>query len=444
MFKKKWFRNLVIVVGALVLIWVLCFVANLLANRSLRKYIDSFEPVKYDAQRVVPVKEDGYMTITTDEDLRIMHLTDIHIGGGFLSYKNDKKTIYEVITMLQKEAPDIVVLGGDNTYCLPKPGFNGGNNGNNIDVTKTFIHIFEHEEVYYTTVFGNHDSESVAYASRDKIGELYMSSDNKYCFFEQNFSDRDAETVPSVTNQIVVVKNADGKIRKLLLLIDSNAYEDTSFLATVFGKYDVIHDAQIEWAKGAVKDLSEKEGLEDGEYLKALCFMHIPFGEYKVALDELFTEVTDEKGNIIAYVQNENHNDTEFIGGVWDEKICYGGSKQKDQSSIKDLDNFFEEMCLNNNIVEAVLCGHDHVNNGVVRYKGVYLGYGFSVDNEAYGNKIMESGQQRGATVVTLSPDGTFTEQHKNAYLDYGCETDKFTEVYLDHPLYEDSLRTIE
>ena len=76
------------------------------------------------------------------------------------------------------------------------------------------------------------------------------------------------------------------------------------------------------------------------------------------------------------------------------------------------------------------------------KYKGVLLDYGYSIDNIAYGNGISNSGLQRGTTVITLYSDGTFNQVHKNAYLDYGCETDRFVDVYLDHVLYPDMYRT--
>jgi hypothetical protein len=79
-----------------------------------------------------------------------------------------------------------------------------------------------------------------------------------------------------------------------------------------------------------------------------------------------------------------------------------------------------------------------------VDYKGVMLSYSYSLDNEAYGNKIMYSGLQRGAQVINIAPDGSFTRQNKNAYTDYGCDRNKFVEVYLDKPLYEEWYRTYE
>ena len=443
MFKKKWFKRLCIVIGVIVALYLILFVVNVLCNVSLRKYIKSFEPVKYSSDRIVPVKENGHITITTDKDLRVMHITDIHLGGGFWTYKNDKKTIYELITMLQAEAPDIVVCGGDNTYCLIPPGYNGSGTFNNKMVAKTFIDIFDHEQVYFTTVFGNHDTEAMDYASRQDIGDLYASDYSDYCFFEQEFTDLDAPGVPSVSNQFIVVKNTKGETVKLIMLIDSNDYVDTSFMATVKGKYDVIHDAQVKWAADTVKDLSKEAGLPDGEYLKTITFIHIPIGEYRTALDELIEEVKDEKGNIIEFKQKEDHGNTEFISGGWDEKVCYGGLHRTDATPDK-LDNFFEVLCEEMGSVEAILCGHDHVNNAVVKYKGVTLAYGYSVDNEAYGDKIMHSGLQRGAVLLTLHQDGTFDMKHKNAYLDYGADLNKFTDIYMDRQLYPEDYRTVK
>ncbi len=436
--KAKWWKVLLGIVIAVAAIYLIMFVTNAFCNLSLRKYIESFDPVEYGADRLVPVKEDGYYCVKTDRDVNIMHLTDIHIGGGFGSYKNDKKTIKELITMLRAEKPDIVILGGDNTYCLPAIGFYGGNTCNNLMTHKTLLSIFEHEQVYFTTVFGNHDTEAINYADRDAVGELYMSDEYEYCFFEQNFSDRDAKTVPSVTNQVVLLKNDDGSIRKVLLLIDSNAYVDTSIISIIKGTYDTIHDAQVDWAKGVITDLSRKEGLPEGQYLQCFSFMHIPFGEYRNALDDLIVETRDEKDKA-SFLKGPAAN-TVYLEGVWgEEKVCYGGLNN--EGTPESQDKFFEVLADEMHCLEASFCGHDHSNNAVVKYKGVMLDYGYSLDNEAYGPKYKYSGEQRGATVITVSKDGAFKQQHKNAYKDYGCSTTEFGDIYLDKHYYPEWYR---
>ena len=444
MLKKKWFRRLILIIGCIAALYIVFFITNVFINLSLRKYINSFDKVEYSSDRLIPEKENGYYTITTDRDLCVMHITDIHIGGGFWTYKNDKKTIYELISMLQAQKPDIVILGGDNTYALPGFGWNGGNTLNNKMVASTLISLFEHEEVYFSTVFGNHDTEAFDYSNRQEIGNLYMDEKYKYCFFEQQFTDEDAETIPSVSNQFIIIKNTNGDITKLLLLIDSNDYISKSLLSNILGKYDTIHDAQVDWAADTIKKLSKEAGLPDGEYLKTLMFMHIPIGEYRTALDDLFAETKDDKGKITGFVQNTNSKDTEFVEGCWaEEKVCFGGINNTEISPAEQ-DKTFEVLCDDMHSVEAVFSGHDHTNSAIVKYKGVFLSYGYSLDNEAYGDKIMYSGLQRGANIITISPDGSFTQEHKNAYTDYHCSTDKFVPVYLDHQLYPDMYRSLE
>lgn len=437
--KGRWWKVLLIVLGVLAVIYLAVVVLNIFCGRSLKKYIDSFDPVEYGSDRLVPYKDDEYYCIRSDREINIMHITDIHIGGGVWSYMNDKKTIYELITMLRSEKPDVVVLGGDNTYCVPAIGFNGGNTFNNIMAAELVLEIFEHEQVYFTTVFGNHDTEAFDLADRDELGALYMDEKYKYCFFEQNFSDRDADTIPSVSNQIILLKNESDEIVKLLLLIDSNAYVDTSFMATVKGKYDVIHKAQTKWAKSAISELSKKAGLPDGEYLKSLVFMHIPFGEFKCALDDLIVENRDADGNVLSFGKGAAKN-TVYESGSWgEEKVCYGGLSN--DGLPENQDDFFEVLADEMHSMEGAFVGHDHINNAVVYYKGVLLSYNYSLDNEAYGNEIKRFGEQRGATVISVMPDGSFSQQHKNAYTDYGCSTSKFVDVNLNDHLYPEWFR---
>lgn len=438
---KKALKGIGIFILSITIIYIVIFVINVFCAISLRNYIDSFDEVKYDSSRIVPVKEDDHFSITSDDDITIMHITDIHIGGGFWSYNNDKKSIYEIITMLQAQKPDLVILGGDNTYCVPGPLYNGGFTFNNDNTARTVIHIFEHEKVYFSTVFGNHDTESLDYLDRTAVGKVYMEPKYEYCIFEQEFEEKNSPTVPSVTNQIIKLKKSDGSINKLLVLIDTNAYMNNTIKASVDWNYDTVHDEQVEWVADEIKRLSIEEGLEEGNYLKSLLIGHIPIGEYKTAHDALIETVYDTEGNILSYKKKEDTQDAVYIDGIWGEKeICIGG--YKDSSKTPDeKDNLFEVLSTQLNSMELMLCGHDHLNNATVLYKGTLLSYGYAVDNEAYGKRMREYGRQRGATILTVSQDGSFTRELKNAYLDYGVDTEKFCHIILDADKNPDEVR---
>jgi hypothetical protein len=57
---------------------------------------------------------------------------------------------------------------------------------------------------------------------------------------------------------------------------------------------------------------------------------------------------------------------------------------------------------------KAIFCGHDHLNDFSVTYKGIRLTYGKSIDYLAYYN-IKNSHWQRGGTVIEIAPDSSFT-----------------------------------
>ncbi len=404
-------------------------VATSANTASLFNYINKFDAVEYGDDRLIPELEDGRYSIKTDRDIKIMQLTDLHIGGGLYTAKKDRKAIYEIVTMLQQEKPDIVILDGDNIFCVPGPIFNGGGTFNNKMAAKVVLQIFEHEKVYFTTVFGNHDTESFDFTKRKGMGKLYENNKYEYCFFQSEFSDEDNK-MPSVTNQCILLKNSDDSIRKVVMLIDSNDYISRSISASINWEYDVIHEAQIDWAENTIKELQTKEGHD----LKTLFFHHIPTGEFETAFREL---------------RDNNWNDTattKYVEGVWGEeaaekidggRIWYGGIKDR-ETAPEDIDQFFERMGPDGmNTMEAVFVGHDHTNNAVVEYKGVTLSYGYSIDNTAYTD-IAKFGKQRGCTVITVKNDGTWSQVHKNVYTDYGASTDKFIKVNIDDYYQED------
>lgn len=418
---KKVFKVLLIVLGSIVAIFVVIACLNIVSTITLRSYIKSFSKVQYDHQLVPVVEEEGYYTFRTDDDFRIMQISDIHLGGGHYSVKKDKKTIYEVMTMVSEEKPDLVILNGDNIFAVPGPMFNGGGTFNNKSASTTVIKMFEQLGVYYSVTFGNHDTEAFDYYDRAAIGKLYMNDKYKYCIFNSDFSDY------GVTNQCILVKNNNGDIRKAIMLIDSNDYIDTSLSSSINWLYDHINDKQVDWAESVIKKLSG-----NGDPVKSLFFFHIPVGEFEVAYRDL-------KNNNF-----QDTNDTKLLSGVWDElvdekmggRIWYGGCHLTDTDPAT-IDKLFEVMGPSGlNSMQAIFVGHDHVNNATLEYKGVVLAYGLSIDNLAYDD-IAKFGLQRGAMVVTIKQDNTFTIDHNNAYTHYHCDQNKFYDVNLDKQLYD-------
>ena len=327
-----------------------------------------------------------------------MQLTDVHLGGGFLSFKKDKKCINAVITMIQNEKPDLVVFTGDNVF--PIPYISG--TINNYMISKTFIMMAEQTGAYYTTVFGNHDTEAFAYFNRHSISELFKSKKWKHCLYSSE------ESISGESNSIILVRKTNGEITKSLIMIDSNDYINTSLKATINWLYDTVHNDEVMWAKSQIESL---RSIPEGANLKAMVFLHIPVSEFHIAFEELkannFTDTADSK-----YLGGWNDElDDDLPGG----RVWYGGCSKYDnptKEELEGLDILFEEL---SPYLDAIFCGHDHVNNCQIEYKGVLLSYGYSIDYLAYSN-IDKIGSQRGNTIITIKADKTFNQVHKNYY----------------------------
>ena len=360
-----------------------------LINKSNFEVASSFDQVVYEDQLVPEKDSDGNWTFYTDRDLKILQLTDVHIGGGIMSVKKDKMALNAVAAMLTAEKPDLVVITGDLVYPVP---FQAGTFNNGIS-TDMVITLLEKLGVYYTVCFGNHDSELYSDYTREKIADKYANPDLKYSLFQKG-----PEDVDGYGNQVIKVKNSKGIVTNAFFTIDSHSYIDGDFLGIQW-KYDNIHENQIEWYKECVLaiDAANKAIDPDCPMFTSLCFFHIPLEEYGIAWQEY-------KANGYKDTENVKH----FAGGYY----------EKDEKSYCGVysDNFFET-ALELGSTKGIFCGHDHENNASIEYKGIRLTYGMSIDYLAYTG-IYKKGAQRGCTVITLSKDGELSVSLENYYQD--------------------------
>lgn len=339
---------------------------------------------------------DGVWNIYSDDGIKIVQLTDVHIGGGWMSIKKDSMALNAVAAMLSAEKPDLVIVTGDVSYPVP---FQAGT-FNNKTAAKLFASLMETLGIYWTMGFGNHDTEAYSYYSREELTEFYSSGDYPHCLLQAG-----PEEVDGSGNQVFRIVNSEGIITRALMVLDSHSYVD----GDIFGiqwKYDNIHENQIEWYSDTVKSLSaentETAKTNGTEYDSSVAvptsvFMHIPMTEYKDAWNE--------------YVEN-GRQDTENV------KYKYGTVGESGSAIYCGIheDNFFETM-QELSSTDTVFCGHDHLNNFSLNYKGINLIYGMSIDYLAYIG-IYKLGTQRGCTVLNIDGNGGIEWNAENYYQD--------------------------
>ena len=397
---NKKLKSLGIIVAVIVLLVCINMLANNIVNNNNIEFAKSFDAVKNE-NLVVPEKDsNGNWTFTTDRELKVMHLTDIHIGGGCLSGKTDALTINAVASMVLAEKPDLVVITGDIAYPVPYESLAI----NNLPPHTIFANLMETLGVYWIPTFGNHDTEFYSFYSREEISKFYSSEDFKYCLYQEG-----DENIDGYGNSIINIKNSDGIITQSLFAIDSHAYTGTGLIDIIKMDYDHIHDNQIAWYKANMENISKHnasviENMENKDDLlekygkaNSLLFFHIPIEEYKDAWRE--------------YSEN-GFKDTENV------KLIYGTASETGRVVFNsDTPTNLFETIQELGGKHGMFCGHDHVNNLSMDYKGIRLTYGYSVDYLAY-LRIHKLGSQRGCTVITIKPDGTFDCVAENYYQD--------------------------
>ncbi len=393
-------KVLAIILAVIVVFAGVTSIIGSVANKANTEKANSFETVAYEKQLVPEKDKNGFWTFTTDRDFKVLQLTDVHIGGGWMSKKKDGMALNAVAAMISAEKPDLVVITGDIAYPVP---FQAGT-FNNLTSAKLFATLMEKLGVYWTPVFGNHDTEAYSFYSREDISKFYESEDMKYCLFQSG-----PEDVDGFGNQVINVKNSDGLITQSLYLFDSHSYINGDVLG-IRWQYDNIKDSQINWYKDTVNKLNEqnqlvleKLGRNEKADIKSSAFFHIPLVEQREAWYEY---------------ANNGFKDTENV------KLIYGkaGEGSKIVYCGVGEDNLFETM-LELGSTKAIFCGHDHYNDFSIEYKGIRFTYGKSIDYLAYPG-IYKEGSQRGCTVITYSPDGSFDCINESYY------QDKYTSLY--------------
>ncbi|MBQ6419748.1 MAG: metallophosphoesterase [Clostridia bacterium] len=398
---KKALKVIGIILAVIVALCLIGAVVSLIGNSANTKKARSFDKIVYENQLVPELDEFGNYVFTADRDLKVLQLTDVHIGGGWMSLKKDAMALNAVAAMVTAEKPDLVIVTGDIGYPVP---FQAGT-FNNKASAKIFTALMEQLGAYWTLAFGNHDTEAYSYYSREKMAKFYSDDDLQYCLFQSG-----PDEVDGYGNQIITVRNSKGIITQEMYLFDSHSYTDGDFLGVMW-KYDNIHPNQVEWYAENIdryQKLNDEKLAAAGEEpstepITSTLYFHIPLTEYKDAWYEYIDSGFKDTENV------KYHYGTAGEG----KKVVYCG--------VGDDDLFETVQKLGS--TKAIFCGHDHYNYFSIDYKGIRLTYGRSIDYLAYPG-IYKEGTQRGCTVITLSPDGSFDCKDESYY------QEKYTSLY--------------
>lgn len=403
---KKAFK----IIGIILLVIVLLIgilagaiaITNSVSLKSSNNFVSTIAEAGYENQLTPTLEDDGYYSFKTDGQFKVMQLTDVHIGAGFLSTKKDSMALTAVARMISEEKPDLVVVTGD--IAFPVPYIAG--TLNNKNAAKLFAQTMENLGVYWCMTYGNHDTEAYSYFDRADISEVYENKEQyPHCLFQTG-----PEDVDGYGNYIINIRNSTGEITQSLIMLDSHSYIDNDYFGILW-KYDCVHKNQIEWYNKQLDMLTEENA---GITPKSLAFMHIPILE----LQEAYYEYRDN-----------DFKDTDKV------QYLYGKAGESGDVIVysSKYNNGLFDAFKKSDSTKGVFFGHDHLNSFSIMYDGIRLSYGHSIDYLAYSG-IYKYGAQRGCNIIELEQDGSFDCHLENYYQDkYQSQEEKATMSFDDY-----------
>lgn len=274
-----------------------------------------------------------------DKTFKIVQFTDVH-----WIYNDPRSDIAgeRMNEVLDAEKPDFVIYTGDLIFGKPAKE----------SLLKALEPVIT-RKIPFAVTWGNHDDEQGM--SRQELFDLIKDIPNNLTSTVQG--------ITGVTNFVLPVKSADGKKESAVLYVfDSNSY--STLPKKVVDGYGWIALDQIDWYTKTSKELTAKNG---GQPLPSLAFFHIPLPEYHEA-------VLDEKA---------------YLVGTRKEVAC-----------APKINTGLGASMLQAGDVMGVFVGHDHVNDYVVNWRGILLGYGRYTGGSTVYHDIP---QGNGARIIELT-----------------------------------------
>lgn len=277
------------------------------------------------------------LRFNSNHKFKIVQFTDVH---WIYDDPKSEEAAERMREVLDAERPDLVVYTGDIIFAKPA-----------APALQRALEPAIERGIPFAVTWGNHDDEQ----------DMTRAELSAYIKDMKGNLTSHTEGISGQTNYTLSVKSSDGRRDAAVLYIfDSHSY---SKIERVKG-YDWIKHDQVAWYIEQSKAFTAKNG---GAPLPALAFMHIPLPEMR--------DMT----------QNQNI----YMVGTRKEMVC-----------APEINTGLATAMLSAGDVMGLFVGHDHVNDYVVDWYGILMGYGRFTGGKTVYHDIP---QGNGARVIELT-----------------------------------------
>ncbi|MBQ6825746.1 MAG: metallophosphoesterase [Clostridia bacterium] len=307
-------------------------------------------------------------------DFRLLNLTDPQLKIEEWDENNQTGKIFRktVETLIERVSPDLITLSGDLSYADDFASY------------KKFADYFDSFKIPWTCCFGNHDNQD-GDEPMQKVIDEYMKHD----FFVFEKCDQSLGN-----SNVVILIEKNGKNSEAIFLMDTHdrvPYKENSCgINQAWGK---LTAEQLNWYEKRVLELKEIGCNE------SILITHIPINAYIQAAKSAFKNPQPDKSVKLSdsYGTNIWNAGYEDSYGVLHEPI----------SAYPEDEGAFDLIC-NLGSTKNIICGHNHVNNWVVKYNGVRFIFGTKTGCGSYWEPEINGG-----TVVAVNENGVVSVNHE-------------------------------
>ncbi|MDD3946369.1 MAG: metallophosphoesterase [Clostridia bacterium] len=296
----------------------------------------------------------------TDEDFKIVAFADTH----FDHHKQKVEVSFEMLMRnISFTKPDLVVFMGD----IVTSTFNRWR-------AKQLAEVMESFGVYWTLILGNHEGEHFTGLSRKNMIQFF--SVYPHCLIDETVKyTSDGEVVWGYGNYYLNILKSNGEVRQTLFFLDSGerVSEDAAKELDISDhSYDFLKPSQIQWYKESVDALTST---------KSMVFCHIPLCEFADAYQDALDG--QEHATLVYGLLREEPKSSQYNSGMFDAIL------EKDHT-------------------QAFITAHDHCNDCIILYHGIYLGYCRTSGYSKYDPKTAnEEGRfLQGCSIYMIDKDG--------------------------------------
>lgn len=303
-----------------------------------------------------------------ERDFIVLNLTDPQLADSDWHEESREVLILRNTAedLIKRVSPDLITVSGDISYS------------DHMRAYENFINLMDSFRIPWAPVWGNHDNQGGAGSVERQVG---LMAGSKYCLYEEG------DAALGNGNYTIAIRE-NGRIIYGIIMMDSHdRMPFTNAEGKTVDEWAHLIPAQLEWYRGQIKAL-------DG--VKTAVILHIPIYAYRTAFKAAWNSAYDPGSVSISESGDDKYWNEGYRGslGVKYENIASYPADEGMFDLIRELAS-----------TDTVLCGHEHINNFIIRHEGVTLVYALKTGKGCYWIE-----QLNGGTVLRISEKGAVPE----------------------------------